>query len=257
MTYSSGKPLIVSLEGNIGAGKSTLLRKFQEWYDQQDHGTEPRWVFLYEPVETWNTFCDSDGNTMLQKFYSDPVKYAFSFQVMAYVTRLKELETLLEAHPHCAGVLCERSLLADHEIFAKMLHDDGTLEDVLYQIYNQFVDKTVDRASIDGVVYVHAPVDVCIERISQRAREGESDISKVYLQRCEDYHTAWLLSTEKPCTFPILRIDTTPGEQGFPSWIEKVNEFLHNMGTGYTTHSGSKGSSSMASSSLLYEEERR
>ena len=74
---------IISIEGNIGSGKTTLLKNLREYYKNNDNI-----IFLDEPLNEWNKITDENGITILEKFYMDQKKYAFSFQMMAYITRL-------------------------------------------------------------------------------------------------------------------------------------------------------------------------
>ena len=77
------KSRIISIEGNIGSGKSRFLSFLKAKYkDNKDI------LFLNEPVDDWETIKDENGVTMLQKFYENPEKYSFSFQMMAYISRL-------------------------------------------------------------------------------------------------------------------------------------------------------------------------
>jgi deoxycitidine kinase/deoxyguanosine kinase len=181
-------PAIISLEGNIGAGKTTLLEHLRERYPE---GNEEGILFLKEPVDLWEQVKDGEGETMLSKFYADSVKYAFPFQIMAYASRLKTLRELVLANPGARVVVCERSLEADKHIFAKMLHDEGKIEDVCYQIYEMFFGDSAGLFRLSGVIYVDSDAEVCAERIAKRAREGET-IPLDYLRKCREYHEAWL-----------------------------------------------------------------
>ena len=87
----SNNLIIVSIEGNIGSGKSTLLDNLRETYKN-----DANIVFLKEPVDEWEKIKDENGITILEKFYSDQIKYSFSFQMMAYVSRLKVLRDELK-----------------------------------------------------------------------------------------------------------------------------------------------------------------
>jgi deoxyadenosine/deoxycytidine kinase len=80
---------LISIDGNIGSGKSTLMANLREHYKD-----EPNVVFLKEPVDEWAAIKDENGITILEKFYEDSEKYAFSFQMMAYISRLKVLKDL-------------------------------------------------------------------------------------------------------------------------------------------------------------------
>jgi len=181
---SSQKIHILSIEGNIGAGKTTLLDHLEGRLANKN------WIVLREPVHLWNAIQDKEGVTMLSKFYEDPKKYAFAFQIMAFTSRLQELRRVIRENPTCQGIICERSLEADQHIFAKMLYDDGLIEDVMYEIY-----QTLNQGEfvLDGVIYLDVSPEVCHQRIAKRSREGESGIALEYLQKCRDYHTKWLL----------------------------------------------------------------
>ena len=95
---------IISIEGNIGSGKSTLLGNLKKAL-----ANTPGVVFLKEPVDDWESIRDKEGKTMLQKFYADQEKYSFSFQMMAYVSRLALLRETIKENP-TAVIISERSL---------------------------------------------------------------------------------------------------------------------------------------------------
>jgi hypothetical protein len=156
------------------------------------------WVFLKEPVHLWEQIKDGDGNTMLSKFYSNPAKYSFAFQIMAFTTRLKMLRQIIRDHPGITGIVCERSLDADQQIFAKMLHDDGLMEDVEYEIYKQYFDLYESDFHVDGIIYLDTNPDTCYTRVSMRSREGEAGISVEYLRKCGEYHNLWLRPIGRP-----------------------------------------------------------
>jgi len=186
-------PVIISVEGNIGSGKSTILEQIKNRMR-----FNPRVVFIKEPVDVWNSIVDhSTGENILQKFYGDQAKYAFSFQVMAYATRLSLIRGTIEANPDCDIIVCERSLDADKEIFAKMLHDDGMIDDVQYQIYQHFYKEYSNLYYLSGIIYIDADADVCERRVHKRLRDGETSISLDYLTKCKRYHDEWLLDKER------------------------------------------------------------
>ena len=113
---------IVSIEGNIGSGKSTLLANLRNNYKD-----DANIVFLKEPVDEWEKITDENGVTILEKFYADQEKYSFSFQMMAYVSRLKvlrdELKNIKFSEDKKTIIITERSLHTDKMVFAKMLYD--------------------------------------------------------------------------------------------------------------------------------------
>jgi len=230
-------PLLLSVEGNIGAGKTTILEQLQSRL-----ANDKTVVFLREPVDIWEGIKDSGGESILAKFYRDPVKYAFPFQIMAYATRVASLRKIICENPECRMVVCERSLEADRNIFAKMLFDDGLIDEVGYQIYNRFYDTykqtgdgqigIVDEFALSGIVYIDADPEVCSERISKRARNGEAGIALDYLKKCKAYHDTWLNSDNN--NKKILRLHTNqdatyePGNESDcgNQWIGEILNFI-------------------------------
>ena len=227
----SKRPLLISIEGNIGAGKSTIIDNLKE---HMKGNTDV--MFLKEPVDIWESIKDkkTDEN-ILQKFYNDPNKYAFSFQVMAYVTRLSTIRTAIRENPDCRVIICERSLDADRNIFAKMLYEDGKIEDIHYQIYLHFYEEYVKDYKLDGIVYINADAEVCYNRTVKRSRNGESSITKEYLQQCKDYYDEWLI---KNTDTEILNINANEdvtynifdkNDKGI-DWLKRVEKYILNCG---------------------------
>ena len=216
-------PKIISIEGNIGAGKTTILSKLQEHYADGDI------VFLREPVDVWEKISDAAGENILQKFYRDPAKYAYPFQVVAFITRYSAIADAVRKYPNCRLIVCERSLDADYNIFAKMLADDGIIEDICFKIYTKIYQEFSDMFPVQGIVYVDADAEVCAERISRRARDGESEIALDYLAKCKKYHDEWLLSENLGKSLLHLKTNeeaTYEGEDCGNQWIRKIREFI-------------------------------
>jgi deoxyadenosine/deoxycytidine kinase len=179
------KNIIISIEGNIGSGKSTLLAALRQRYSVP---TSPFSVlFLKEPVDDWETIQDEYGVTMLEKFYADQTKYSFSFQMMAYISRLQLLKSALKGRNNTI-IVTERSLYTDRFVFAKMLYDTGKIERVNYAIYLKWFDSFAEDFPLHKVIYVRADPDICLTRIKKRQRAGEGNISMDYLRICDEYH---------------------------------------------------------------------
>jgi deoxyadenosine/deoxycytidine kinase len=199
---------IISIEGNIGSGKSTLLKHLSKTY--------PDIVTVQEPVDEWAKIRDPDGKTVLELYYSDQNKWAFAFQMMAFITRVRKLREAVENNPDKL-VVTERSVFTDRNIFAMMLHDSGIMNDVEYAIYTQWFDELTNGIKIDKVVYVRTEPTECEWRIKCRSRPGEN-IPPEYLVSCHEYHEQWLRAYDDKL---VLNGELTTEEM-----FEKLKPFL-------------------------------
>jgi len=193
ITKDTLRPYIISIEGNIGAGKSTFVAELKILYaDRKDI------VFLQEPVDAWAEITQ-DGKTMLELFYENQKKYSFAFQVMAYTSRLRmikaEVEKAILSDNNTKIIVMERSLDADRHIFAKMLYEDGMIEQCMYEIYKLMSDDGLGEYSSDGIIWLNTGAEECHRRIAKRGREGEEMIGMEYLEKCDRYHREWLDDT--------------------------------------------------------------
>ena len=191
MTY------IFSIEGNIGSGKSTLVKELKK---SVPNILDKKVVYVQEPVNEWSKIKDKKGETILEKFYANQHKYAFSFQMMAYISRLALLRNIVRENPD-AIIITERSVFTDRQVFAKMLYDEGKIEEVDYQIYLKWFDEFIEEIPITGLIYVTTTPEKSKERVDLRARAGES-IPLSYLQRRHNYHETWIKNIKKQvCLF--------------------------------------------------------
>ena len=221
---------VISIDGNIGSGKSTLMGNLREYYKD-----DPNVVFLKEPVDEWEKIKDENGVTMLEKFYEDPEKYAFSFQMMAYISRLKVFKDAVKNINSSKKVyiITERSLYTDKMVFAKMLYDSNKIEPINYQIYLTWFYAFSEEFPVHKVIYVKTDPEKCHSRILKRSREGESLISLGYLKNCDNYHNNMLdiSSGECVCQKQLVldgNIDIYENQNQLEEWISAIDSFVKN-----------------------------
>jgi deoxyadenosine/deoxycytidine kinase len=227
---------VVSIEGNIGSGKTTLLENLKSIYKDNKNV-----IFLKEPVDEWSKIKDKDGNTILKKFYSDQLKYSFSFQMMAYVSRIKVMRETLKKYKNENKdnkennkllIITERSLYTDKMVFAKMLYETDMIEEVNYQIYLNWFDTFIEEFPVHKIIYVKTSTERCHFRIMKRSREGENIIPLEYLDRLNEYHEE-MLDPINPsdcyCYKQIIldgNIDIYENNQQMEKWINQINNFI-------------------------------
>ena len=212
---------MISIEGSIGGGKSTLLRLLKDSVTEVD-GREI--VYISEPVDVWENIKDDNGRSILELFYDDPKKMAFSFQMCAYISRQAQLRKAFRESPGAIFV-CERSIHTDKAIFARMNYECGNISEVDYQIYLKWFDEfNLDLVPVrSALVYVDSDPDVCFTRTRERARKGEEGVSLEYLQACGKAHEDWITGS----SLPVMRV--AADETKKMETVERVVEFIRKV----------------------------
>lgn len=210
-------PIIITLDGNIGAGKSTLLEHLDK--------TLKNVLVVLEPVSQWMTLADERGETMLSLFYKDMNRWSYLFQNCALLTRMMETTRIIEewkamepaARP--AYIITERSLLTDRFVFAEMLHNEGKMTELEWQVYLKWFTYYDKLFPISGIIHLATTPELSHERIGIRSRPGEETINIEYIKRLGEQHDKWVASTSLPvCQLtPEMPIETICG---------KINSFL-------------------------------
>ncbi|MGB2982756.1 MAG: deoxynucleoside kinase [Candidatus Bipolaricaulia bacterium] len=173
---------MILFEGNIAAGKSTVGRRLAE---------SGLFGFIEEPVGSWQQ--DFEEN-LLELFYKDANRWAFTFQLAAFTTRAKTWTEVLSMTDHRTVVL-ERSIYCDRYVFAKNCFQSGLMSKTEWQLYCKLWDWLQRNwcAEPDKIMYLRTPAEVCCERIAERGRSEESTIPIEYLRDLEVLHDEWLL----------------------------------------------------------------
>jgi thymidylate kinase len=207
------KPIVISLDGNIGAGKSTLLEALRV--------AMPDVEVVLEPVGLWSSLKDTDGKSLLELFYEDKRRWAYTFQNFALLTRARALADAM-SHTKKTVIITERSPLTDRYVFAEMLRSSGDLTELEWTLYLRWYDSFTKNIPITGIIYLGTSVLRSADYIIRRGRAGEESMSLDYLKALDLQHRIWLDSTE----LPVLRISV---EEGGAAPLEAIQEFIGSL----------------------------
>ena len=207
---------IYSVDGNIGAGKTTFLEAVRA-------SVSPTVYVVLEPVGEWMRLKNADGVSLLELFYSDKKRWAYTFQNCAILTRLRAIQSAMMDLPDDAIILTERSVLTDRYVFAEMLRASGDLDCLEWELYCKWFDTFAAALPITGIIYLTTGVGTSAGRIVTRGRSGEDHIPLDYLSALDTAHRTWIESTE----LPVLRVSTEPGAS-LQYAIEAVRIFIGN-----------------------------
>jgi deoxyadenosine/deoxycytidine kinase len=139
----------------------------------------------------WQPFFEPVGeNPYLADFYQDMRTWAFHSQVF-FLTRRLRIHRELCDHPMSS--IQDRSVYEDAEVFASNLYRQGMMLERDYRSYRElYTVLSQFLPAPDLVVYLRADVVTLLDRITQRGRSYERDISSAYLGQLNDLYEDWI-----------------------------------------------------------------
>jgi deoxyadenosine/deoxycytidine kinase len=213
-------PIIISLDGNIGAGKSTLLAEIRN----RLHDVH----IVDEPVGQWTSLKNAEGKNLLELFYEDKKRWAYTFQNCAILTRLKNIQDAVENLDSTVKepqvIITERSVLTDKHVFAEMLYDSGDIDPLEWELYESWFNIFGKKYPVKGIIYISTSANTSKDRIQIRNRQGEDKIGIDYLDALDTQHKMWIDNTN----IPVLTLST---EIGVPveKNIQEIVEFIKKL----------------------------
>lgn len=210
-------PILISLDGNIGAGKSTLLEALVELL--------PEITVVQEPVADWVTLRNQTGKNLLELFYDDTARWCYTFQNCAILTRLMHTMDILKSWKHSEGklpvVITERSVLTDRYVFAEMLHREGKMDDLEWNLYLKWFDHFAKDLPVKGIIHITTSAETSKGRIQKRGRSGEEKIHMKYLEQLHTQHNSWIETVH----LPVLEISTETGAS-MEENVQKIRKWV-------------------------------
>ena len=200
------------IEGNVGTGKSTFLQKLKEV------GLD----VIFEPVDIWTSIKNDNGKTLLEEFYNDQKRYAYTFQSIAFRTRVQNIENSK------VNTVIERSIFTDRNVFAKTCYENGMMNEIEWNDYTSWFDWLATSFNINpkGYVYLRASPDISYDRIKKRNRNGEETIPFDYLKELHNKHENWLLDEPNVLILDVNE-DFENNSGKLNDMIEKVLNFIN------------------------------
>jgi len=175
----------VGIAGNIGVGKTTFTKIVAD---------QMNWSPFYESV---------NDNPYLEDFYGNMERWSFNLQIYFLHHRFKVHQEMTQSP---FGVIQDRTIYEDVEIFARNLYEMGNMDDRDWKNYSDlFSVMTSFLRKPDLIIYLRASVDTLVSRIETRGRQYEKTIDRNYLEKLNYSYEKWIGSMVE---IPVLTIET-------------------------------------------------
>jgi len=169
----------IIVEGLIGVGKSTFTKEASTLFNLNP---------MYESV---------DDNPFLEKFYSEPSRWAYTLQMHFLYDRFTK---------HIPdNTILDRSIFGDIG-FATLLKNDSVLSQDEFESYMKHYRILSEYIPpVDLCIHLHVSVDEAMERISKRGREYEAGIDPSYLHKLQEQ--IHMIPEYLPSTTKYIKLD--------------------------------------------------
>lgn len=176
-------PIVIQVDGIIGVGKTTFINEFLVPLFQ-NKGLKVQ--IIREPVDEWTE--------LLPLFYSEPKRYSYLFQTMAFHDRVKISKKIYNENKDVDVFITERGMMSD-PLFMKTLYDFGDVSDIEMKSYKKWWEMWSELVPFTPSLYIYltANMNKIMSRIKERSRDGESGVTIEYQNVLLKHHNTLFL----------------------------------------------------------------
>jgi deoxyadenosine/deoxycytidine kinase/dUTPase len=231
---SGTPPVCIFLEGNIGTGKSSLATALSNKFSNVES--------ILEPLNLWTGKDPIIRENLLELFYKGEEITGVDFQTfIAASMQQNTLEGLKrgskegEQKKETDVFIIERSLYSSLKVFARIMNEDGRINEVQFKILNyllQILWSPLPRhvKEPDFVFYLTvSPVESNLRRIRERNRGEEKKISLELIQKVNSAYQRWRREKFYPLLpKKIIDLDVTHDslEESLSKIVDEISKYL-------------------------------
>lgn len=194
----------VVIDGPIGIGKTTILRMLKK----DGYTVNP------EDTDKWNDW--------LKLYHTNMSKYAYSFQSRVLFDKM--------CQPYTQNMIniYERSPYTTHNVFGKILHMDGMINDMEYKLEEMYIDKLAWQP--DYIIYLSGDIETISERNKTHEVITNRSIDPEYLNKVHQMHE--IIFDPSTCPIKVYKIYASTDTETVHRNVRKVlyeiekNEFI-------------------------------
>ena len=199
--------LLIGIAGMVGSGKSTLSRALAARFGLQLALESTDDAAAANPRA-------AEPNPWLERFYGEAdgrARYALQLQLHFLATRFAAMRTM---RAQGGSWIIDRTWYEDAEVFARGLHEQGLFADAEWDLYVSLYRELLHSPAARPprlLLYLHAPLDVILDRIARRGRDKERDTEPEYWASLPARYAKWIGGFSH-C--PVLPIDVREYDLG-------------------------------------------
>jgi deoxyadenosine/deoxycytidine kinase len=207
---SFDKKIFVVIAGNIGSGKTTLTEMLSRRLG---------WHPYYESVA---------DNPYLVDFYRDMGRWSFPLQIY-FLSHRFGVHRAISSFTDNNSAIQDRSIYEDAHIFSRVLNEEGVMDRRDYENYQTLYRTVIGLLPPPTLmIFLRRSVPRLLERIHQRGRDYERDISPEYLTKLDDHYEEWrkTYNLGKSLTVDTEYLDFIEDPEHFNQLIIDIHETL-------------------------------
>lgn len=204
--------MLISVIGMMGVGKSTVL-------DLISKTGNKRIKLFYEPLPETDNF-------ILEYFYSDPRKWAFTMQSLMLGLHLDIQRRALELSRSGYISVMDSSMYCG-KAYVDTHYQDGIMNNIEYKAYNKLYSiysLVIEKPDI--VFMLDTSFENIVSRIRERNRSCESNVNLSYLKNLHDNYKKLVRNMEKE--FNVIYIDCSKEKEQVVKDILSFTEKFEN-----------------------------
>lgn len=169
--------MIIAVEGIIGVGKSYFLEKIKDLFKDE--------------VKIYNEGIDERiYKEAVKNYYNEPKKNVYNFQLTMLWRKASDSMKAQKGNGKIAVI--ERTINSNFEVFCKQCYNTGLLETWQYEVYKHSYNCLKNFVQLpDYILYLNCPTKFAFQRIHDRQRAGENNITLEYLQEVHKLYNRW------------------------------------------------------------------
>ncbi|NNE09756.1 MAG: deoxynucleoside kinase [Gemmatimonadetes bacterium] len=193
--------MLIGFAGNCGTGKSTIAKEVARHYDGE---------LILEKESANPYFAD---------FIAGRKETALQAELAFLSNKLLDIDSANQNRM----VVVDRVPDEDVHIFTPYWHEEGLLNETDFWLYTQVARQLVSAAPpLDVLIYLHGPIDLLVERISNREESAFNERVERMVRLLEPKYDSWIETVK----VPVIRRHIEEHDYKGPGWKEDLAKLV-------------------------------